>query len=359
MKQKKGLTNGTKTLLLVLEEIFTVGMCICLVLCVVFVGQTTLADQLFQKSLRYEDSSIFTNLVKDKLSQTVQYTKLCSNFEIRGEYDGKKIVDIAEYDKDDFISGKQTQSVGYYLEDLIKWSQVGLSYDYQDIDDNDSNVEVQIMESATEYTEEYMEENVDSVTAYVVDDGDMGRGLIYLEEKYSPVRGRHLFDYVSDDLDEEALIRHLSNTLEKIGEEYQQYKQLKTSMKEQKTNFRYYIVDYYNNAVYTNIENSDFMENSTIKTYGRYIILDSVNLEYESNLSVDSAYLYSLLSRYAVEYAGDYYIEAAVDTEYSVVDSITENRDYYYDFLPGVKGLLAGSIFCAVAMLIQIGRAHV
>lgn len=349
MKQKKGLTNGTKTLLLVLEEVFTVGMCVCLVLCAIFVGQTTLADQLFQKSLRYEDSSIFTNLVKDKLSQTVQYTKLCSNFEIRGEYDGKKIVDIAEYDKDDFISGKQTQSVGYYLEDLIKWSQVGLSYDYQNIEDYDDAEAMIVEDEAVSWNE-----NTESFTTYVLKDGYENKSLIVLEERYSPVRGRRLFDYVSDDFDEEALVAHLSNTLDKIGEEYQQYKQLKTSMKEQKTNFRYYIVDYSNNAVYTNIENSDFMENSTIKTYGRYIILDSVNLEYESNLSVDSAYLYSLLSQYAVEYAGDYYIEAAVDTEYSVVDSITENRDYYYDFLPGVKGLLAGSIFCAVVMLVLL-----
>lgn len=349
MKQKKRLTNGTKTLLLVLEEAFTTGMCVCLVLCAILVGQTTLADQLFQKSLRYEDSSIFTNLVKDKLSQTVEYTKLCSNFETRGEYDGKKIVDIAEYDKDDFISGKQTQSVGYYLEDLIKWSQVGLSYDYRDVSE-DVDDYVEINEQAIE--DVLIDGNDQSVNSYIIKDTNAGKSLISLEEKYIPVRGRRLFDYVSEDFDEEALVKHLSNTLEKIGEEYQQYRQLKTSMKEQKTNFRYYIQDYQNNVFYTNIENSDFMENSTIKTYGRYIILDSVNLEYESNLSVDSAFLYSLLSRYAADYAGDYYIEAAVDTDYEVVDSITENRDYYYNFLPGVKGLLAGSIFCAVIMLI-------
>ncbi len=356
MERNDGLTNGMKTLLLVLEEIFTIGMCVCLVLCVIFVGQTTLADQLFQKSLKYEDSSIFTNLVQDKLSQTVAYTKLCSNFEVRGEYDGKKIVDIAEYDKDDFISGKQTESVGYYLEDLIKWSQVGLSYDYRNLHDmGEFGVEFQGRQEsgveAVEYSEAIVED-YDSISSYILEENDETASYIYLEEKYLPVRGRHLFDYVSDDLNESDLLNHLSRTLEKIGEEYQQYKQMKTSMKEQKTNFRYYIVDYKNNVYYTNIENRDFMENSTIKTYGRYIILDSVNLEYESNLSVESTYLYSLLSKYAVEYAGDYYIEAAVDTEYGVIDSITENRDYYYDFLPGVKGLLAGSIFCAIITLI-------
>ena len=78
-KQKRDLTNGTKALLLMVEELFTVGMCVCLVLCAVFVGQTTLSDQLFRKSLKYEDSSNFASLFEDKLNQAVSYTKLCSN----------------------------------------------------------------------------------------------------------------------------------------------------------------------------------------------------------------------------------------------------------------------------------------
>lgn len=351
MKQKKGLTNGIKALLLAMEEMFTVCMCICLVLCVIFVSQTTLSDQLFQKSLKYEDSSSFTNLMQDKMSQAVQYTKLCSNFETHGQYNGKKIVDIAEYDKNGFISGKQTESVGYYLEDLIKWSQIGLSYEYEEFDAAD----VEYAEEKAVYSlieEEQPVENQSLYSSAVV--RDFSKPLIHLEEEYKPVRGRHLFDYVSDDFDEEELLYRLESTLDKIGDEYQQYRQMKTSMGEQKSNFRYYIADHENNTVYSNIENQDYMENSTIKTFGKYVILDSVNLEYESNLSVDSVYLYSLLSGYAAEYAGDYYIEAAVDTSYPVVDSITENRDYYYDFLPGVKGLLLGSILSGLAVLILL-----
>lgn len=335
-KQKRDLTNGTKALLLMVEELFTVGMCVCLVLCAVFVGQTTLSDQLFRKSLKYEDSSNFASLFEDKLNQAVSYTKLCSNFETRGAYNGKKIVDIAEYDKTGFISGRQTESVGYYLEDLIKWSQIGISYEYLD------------EESLTE------QETSKAGSLYVISTVEDQKPKIILEEEYEPVRGRRLFDYASEDLDEEMLVSHLENTLDKIGKEYQQYRQMKTTIADQETNFRFYIADIGNDAVYTNIQSPDYMQDSTIKTFGKYIILDSVHLEYESNLSVDNAFLYGMLSNYTTEYAGDYYIEAAIDTQYPVIDSITENRDYYYDFLPGVKGLLAGSIVCGIVLLILL-----
>lgn len=316
LRNSNRFSNGTKAILIILEEIFAVIMCVCLVMGFVFMDQRSLSDQLFQKSLKYEDSRSFTNIVQEKLDESVKYGKLRSSFETQGEYDGKKLVDIAEYDKDSIISGKQSISVAYYLEDLIKWSQVGLEYEYLDSDGREPKIS--------------------------------------LTEEYLPARGRHLFDYCSEKLDKETLLSHLENTLSKIGDNYQQYKELKSYFDKEKSNLRFYIEDYDNDAVYTNINIPDYRENYTIKAYGRYMILDSVNLEYESNMAVSESYLYNLLGSYASDFSGDYYIEIGIDTSYPVIDDISEDSEVYYNYLPGVKGLMFGGVASGIMSLLLL-----
>ncbi len=292
-------------------------MCVCYILCSSFIVQRNISDQVFQKSMKYEDSRSFTQIVQEKLEECVNYSKLRSNFETRGEYDGKKLVDIAEYDKDSIISGRQTASVAYYLEDLIRWSQVGLECEY-----------------------------IESV------DGSMQH--INLTEEYRPARGRHLFDYCTDEMDRETLLNHLENTLSEIGKNYQQYKELSSYFDHEKSNLYYYIRDDANLATYTNVRIPDYRENYTIKAYGKYIILDSTNLEYESNMKVSESYLYNLLGSYASDFSGDYYIEIGIDTSYPVVDAISEDREMFNTYLPRVKGLIIGGMLSGAFALVLL-----
>lgn len=320
MKKKLRLTNGTKAFLLALEEISVVIMCICVVLGALFIEEKGYSGQLFSTNLKYEDSAGFTNLVETETEQAVRYVMLRNNFERNGSYDGTKIVDIAEYDEDGVISGKQAISVGYYLEDLIKWSQIGLNYSYLD-------------------------NNQDGASNLIAGQ------RIDLEEEFYPARGRHLFDYRSQKMNDTVLLSHLENTLNKIGDEYQEYKELLSTYSEKKTNFRFYIRDYGNKTTYTNVNEEKFIPNDTIKYYGKYMILDSVNLEYESNMSVTESELYNQLGNYASDFSGDYYIEVGVDTSYPAVDRITQGKENYDQFLPAIQTIFYGFIVFSVIAL--------
>ena len=333
MKNKFRISSGWRAFLIIVEEVLAIVMSICYILCLVFIGQNDVTDQIFQKSLKYEESSNFNSLVEEQLDQVIRYTKLRSNFEVNGEYDGRKVVDIKDYSEDGIITGKQNSSVGYYLEDLIKWSQVGLNYSY--IEHQESSHATDSYDTTQSSND--IEQKVD------------------LEEEYLPVRGKKLFAYANNSFEQEELFNDLQATLDKIGEEYQEYKELKSSFANDNSNLKFYVIDYENDAFYTNAEDKDFKENDTIKDIGKYIILDSVNLEYESNMSVKESYVYSLLGKYATDFRGDYYIEIAVDTKYPCVDLFTEGKDYYYYFLPSIKGLLLGGVVAGFfALLILI-----
>lgn len=322
MKKKLRLSKGNKVFFVILQELFAVAMFVCMVLGMLFISETSTLNDLFQRSLRYEDSTTFSNLMGEEVDDVVSYVKLRNNYETNGIYNKKKIVDLKEYYTEGIISGRHGDSVGYYLEDLIKWSQTGLEYESITVLDN-KNVAAEPEEGSSVSN---MAKEPDTFTDKVV-----------VEEKFIPAKGRKIFDYCDDDLSEEEMLEYLSGTLDRIGQEYQQYKEMLLSFNADRTNIRFYIKTYDKNGVYTNLDTNNYVENETIKSFGKYVILDSKNLEYESNLAVSDSFLYDMLSRYASQFPGDYYIEAAIDTSYPVKDSFVENKESYYSFMPNVR----------------------
>ncbi len=338
--------NSKKALLVLLEEIFVVLAVLCLTTMAVSVTRMDNSENILTRTPVFERSDLFKTIVEERINEIVESAVLKSNFEREGEFYGRKIVDLAEYVENGKVSGQQTKSVGYKLSDLIHWSRKGLKYKY--VTDRRSLAADPGMP--------------DSYEAGDLDGGE--ETVIELQEEYYPIHGRSLFDYSNDTYSDEDLLRLLEQTLIRIGEDYQDYQELGTELKSDNTNARFFVSDYANSNTCSNIDTLSFVENDTIKTFGQYVILDSRNLEYESNMRVDDAYLFNLLTKYRDSFDGNYYLEFAIDTSYPVVDSISAARDEYLRYRPVVRASsLSALIFfiaaflCLAALTLSAGRA--
>ncbi|MCR4590602.1 MAG: HAMP domain-containing histidine kinase [Lachnospiraceae bacterium] len=334
--------NGRKAILVLVEELLVVLAVLCLTTTAISVTRIDNNFSVMHRTPVFEQSDLFRNMVADRIVEIVQSSGLKSNFERDGEFYGRKIVDLAEYVEDGKMSGQQTRSVGYKLSDLIHWSRKGLKYKY--IEDRDA------ITADAEMPETYEEGELSG-----------GEGVsIKLDEEYAPAHGRSLFDYSNDKYSDEDLLRLLEQSLSKVKEDYQDYKELGVELRNDNTNVRFFLSDYANTNIYSNIDSGSFQEDDTIKTYGQYLILDSKNLEYESNMHVSDAYLFNMMTDLKDHFDGNYYLEFAIDTDYPVVDSISAARDEYYRYRPVIQAATMGAIvfiigafLCLVALTLS------
>ena len=339
--------NSKRAILILIEEILVVMAAVCLATMAVSVTRMDRNANILTRTPEFEHSDLFRTMVGERIEEIVESSLLKSNFERQGEFYGRKIVDLAEYVEDGKISGAQTRSVGYKLSDLIHWSRKGLKYKYGE---GHSRVRAD-----AEISDGYEEGELS---------GD-GEESIILEEEYAPAHGRSIFDYSSDKYTNEDLLKLLEQALIKIKEDYQDYKELGVELKSDNTNVRFFLSDYANSNIYSNIDTADFVEDDTVKIYGQYLILDSKNLEYESNMRVTDAYLYNMMTAYKEMFDGNYYLEFAIDTAYPVVDSMKAARDVYYRYRPVVQAstlaavvLLIGAFFCIASLTVSEGRTE-
>ncbi|MCR4589992.1 MAG: HAMP domain-containing histidine kinase [Lachnospiraceae bacterium] len=341
MKDK--LSNKARKAILVLtEELLAVMAVLCMATTAVTVTRMDNNISILNRAPVFERSDLFRSMVADRIEEIVDSSGLKSNFERNGEFYGRKIVDLAEYVEDGKMSGQQTRSVGYKLSDLIHWSRKGLKYKYL--------------------------ENRGAVTADAgmpssYEEGNLSEGdgvRIELKEEYSPAHGRSLFDYSNDKYSDEDLLKLLEHALIRVREDYQDYKELGVELRSDNTNVRFFLTDYANSNICSNIDTDVFKEDDTVKTYGQYLILDSRSLEYESNMYVTDAYLFNLINRFRDRFDGNYYLEFAIDTSYPVVDSLSAARDEYYRFRPvmqaatmGTAIFMIGAFLCLVALTLS------
>ncbi len=327
----KASNKSRKAILVLTEEVFVILAVLCLTAMAVSVTRMDNSENILSRTPEFERSDLFRAMVEDRINEIVESSHLKSNFERDGVFYGRKIVDLAEYVEDNRISGQQSRSVGYKLSDLIHWSRKGLKYRYV-TDRNPASADAGMPDA-------FVEGNL----------SEEGDAKIELEEAYSPIHGRSLFDYSNDAYNDEALLQLLEKSLVKIKEDYQDYQELGVELQSSNTNARFFVSDYANSNTCSNIDTSSFLEDDTIKTFGQYLILDSKNLEYESNMRVDDAYLFGLLTKYRDSFDGNYYLEFAIDTSYPVVDSISTARAEYLRYRPIVLAASFGALFFFIA----------
>ena len=322
---KKG--KGTA---LIIQNMVVIIATICITIMVLFsslsvrgiYGTYRYGLNLFENSNSFEDTDLCYYLLSDSIDEIVRYAVICEQMETKGVFDGSKQIDIEEYARR-YEYGSHTSNVYYRLEDLIKWGQYGLSY--KDVSTYDADEKEHLASSTQE-----------------------------LIERYKPIGGRPLSEFVTDDITYEDLCGYLAQTIDSLSYNYYQYRQFQNLYKVDNTNMRYYIVtnNGKNRNVYSNMpQNTDDQQaQEYVKQIGKYIIYDARNLSYDTNIGMQEDELTNMLNEYEYAYSDNYQVIIGLDTSYPVNDSFSVGEDNFYTIIPWMEPLLIAIVVCICIM---------
>ena len=161
----------------------------------------------------FEESNTFRTLFSKWETELLNYIELRNIFETKGEYNGNKIIDVRQFVESHLAANQETVSIGYYLDDLLKWGQAGLFFE--------------------------------QVNVYVLD-GEREKQITarQLVEEYIPADGRSFYEHVLNVHDWEEQYSYLEEAIQRIAEDYLNYKQQLGLFKSDKTNVRFFVADY-------------------------------------------------------------------------------------------------------------------
>ena len=233
---------------------------------------------LAQKTL-FEESEIFDDIFSRDVRDVTRMAVIRSQLETNGAYDGKKRIDIAEYVNRTNTLDEEVITAEYYLDDLVKWSNYGFSYEtvygtQEEFDQyfatgmgknaEDSDLSIGDYSLQSELTRQAIKNSVqaagtdllslriiaempDSMEAWLERAGENGEELDttsvlavdILVPRYYSADGCDLADYASS-LDEYITLR---NTLVDAGNQlcynFTEYSSFKNYYSEERSNIRY------------------------------------------------------------------------------------------------------------------------
>lgn len=316
-----------KGIALIIHNVSIVIITACVTLMVLFsslsvsgiYGNYRYGLNLFQNNNKFEDTDLCYYLLSDSIDEIIRYTVIREQMETKGVFDGNKPIDIEEYAKR-YQFGSNKSNVCYRLEDLIKWGQYGLGY-----------------EEDTAY-------GIDGYSSSVT----TGQELL---ERYKPIGGKSLKDYVTSEQSYEQLCEYLSESISSLSYNYYQYRQFQNSYNENKTNIRYYIVTNSDQgrAVYTNLPaNMNVTEaEKYIKSIGKYVVYDAQALSFDTNTDIYEEELTDMLNGYEYAYSDDYQVMIGLDTTYPINDPFAIGKGNFYAIIPWLEPLMVATVICS------------
>lgn len=209
----------------------------------------------------------------------------------------------------------------YRLEDLIKWGMYGFDYE-EEVEFRDGIVSL-------------------------------------LEERYQTIEGHNLVDYATSVEDYQTLVNNLTDTIESITYNYNEYDTLNKRWSQKTSNVSYYI-RFRNNEgfeYYTNIDElqSVDIEQDQLLDYmqkkGHYLFYAPEQLTFETNTRLTRSDILSTIQNYDYFYPEDVSIWVGIDTvSYAKEDILEEARREYNKIsncgtLYGSLGLISLIVF--------------
>ena len=81
-----------------------------------------------ENGMEFEESEIYLDLFRASVSDIMQLVAIKNQMETEGVFDGEKTIDITDFARKIGVDGGCRYTVGYELDDLIKWGKRGTSY---------------------------------------------------------------------------------------------------------------------------------------------------------------------------------------------------------------------------------------
>lgn len=302
----------------ILQQLFFAVISITIFMGVIYWNYDNASFHLFKEN-NFTKTSHYKGLMEGEIYQLMVYIDYCEKFQTKGTTDLSRIVDIYDYVGNNRITGTQTISVGYTIQDLLDWYTEGFIYIVPEGSQTSS-----FPESSSRPDEELLETCPNST-------------------------GQSLAAFVKYDPEAYLLLcEAIEEAAEKLYNEYEDYRTSGSFFLSGSTNLRYCIRNIDSGVLYTNMPVDSIEEGEKIvTTLGSYVFLNADTGEFGSNIFYSTDPLNHTLNTLSSN-GKNYDFVAGVDTDFPILDNFhKENLQYnsYYRWFQ----LLYKSMFFSIA----------
>lgn len=334
------ITNGVKTALVILNQIFALVLITVLIMTNSYgVNNGSWDDLLAHRN--YEQSEYFRTQSLNQATRAIRAATRATRFEKNGVYDPQRLVNISEYANKGILTGEYEAGGLYYrLSDLLNWAQNGWSYSKVEIDAEgylsfylderegtsklQEDLESYFIASDSEWAAYYQYYQNVSNSSDNADHSNYSKAI--LNEEYQPENYDNIVSYANETgQDLQTLYDQMDKTLKNIVSDVLSYRDNVNLFATESSNIRYFLIDRENAQIYTNdMEYQQASEEEIIKhvkSYGAYCIYDNAALSVDAEkLELTVTDLYGYVEKYGMSGSDNYVLIAAVDTEYPAED---------------------------------------
>ncbi len=326
------------------------------------------------RSAAFEDSRLFNHLLGNNISDVICYGAIRSQMETEGVFDPKKEIDITAFAGRYGELPQEYITARYYLDDLLKWAQAGLEYEDVWMSGEEVN---RFLSSGRTLTKldpgnsgaKYLTSDLTGATQVVdvsgnlLDPSDLEREDVQeniLKNRHRTVDGKNIENFVSSWEEYHSLCDNLSASVNDLYINYNNYLDYKDYFDAGDSNIVYLISKTIGGKteVYTNMENStgtaSQLEKELKKRCDKYIYYDVPRMEFETNTMIEESTLRYLLNGYEYAYPEETKVMIGVDSSYSAMDSFTQARDGFGNFVPYLWQYLSGAVICILIYLLLL-----
>lgn len=341
----KVYSNGKKAAAIIIQSIFMIVLVLCIYV-IKFCFDRSMLSKDVMNNVEYTQTEYFEDEVKDQIFELLKYLQYKRDFESEGIYDVTKIVDIYDYIDNNVITGKETKSIGYHLNDLLEWGREGINYKTYYVVYKSEKKKPEVLTS-----EQY--ENLDNTEELDFMEMEL------IDERYLPVDGLNLLEFYDanyfknvDSLKE--MSDYIVRTIKALPLDINYYKEKTTQYKEENSNILYYIQNNADDEYYTNMSDTSNLM-GTIKNLGKYIYVDAASLNYEGNLGSIESKLYTHLDEAEFLAGYDYTVYIGVDTSLQKDDVLYKAKLQYQSLMPWFMVCLCAGAISFIMVLISFG----
>ncbi len=369
--------RGIKIAAVILQTIFTAVAVIGLSICLSYRDsnhgtEDMLEGKSFLESGHYED------MVGNALYDIANYIHLCSIFELDGEYEAGRLIDVESYVKRNIamdLNVDDTAVIYYFVDDLIHWGKEGMNYENITVDKESGSLEqnyefdadseetldyTHILEQDFENKKISISENTSTLTDATED--EEVETLKYLDEYYLPADGVSLVDRIYSDAERQRFYEYLESAISKISSDYEEYKTYESEFNAENTNVHYAVVDMDRGIIYTNeqrVHNEVYFQKEKplllqdfvpyLKPYGSYFFMNSINMSYDSSLDLQNEEFLEIMRNFNNGMTGNYYVAVGIDTSFPKKDAFSTERNDYQRVQPWYRIAYIGAALSLIA----------
>ncbi len=319
--------RGLRGIVLWINRIAIVMMAVCFVLLYVSSVIEVKGDKniyhyqstpIERRSTEFEDSSLFTHILKDQIADITRMCVIRNQMETNGVYNGKKIIDISSFANRDDIIADETVTARYFLDDLIKWGNYG--FDFETIG---------------------------------------SRSELY--DRYLTVDGKELEAYASTNEEYKTLVMNLQIAASELFQNYTEYTKYQKKYADGNTNiiFCYAFTEDGKTSYYTNAAtsfkglNADDIT-SLFAKYNRFISYNPDKMQISTNTDLNAQDMRTILTQYAYSFQDDSRIWIGLHDNYAYEDVIQRAYAAYNEPVPYFVIWFVGAILSFVVFILSL-----